>query len=101
VLDKLEIPAGPVNTLEQVMDDPHLDAVGFFRHMRHPSEGEIVVPDVPIRFAETPAAIDRLQPRLGEHGREILRELGMSTGEIEALAASGGVVMPVAAEPVK
>lgn len=100
VFDKLEIPAGPVNTLEQVMDDPHLDAVGFFRHTRHPSEGEIVLPDVPIRFSETPAAIDRLQPRLGEHGREILQELGMSAGEIETLAASGGVVMP-AAEPVK
>jgi crotonobetainyl-CoA:carnitine CoA-transferase CaiB-like acyl-CoA transferase len=101
VLDKLEIPSGPVNTLEQVMDDPHLDAIGFFRHMRHPSEGEIVLPDVPVRFAETPAAIGRLQPRLGEHSREILHEIGMSTGEIEALAASGGVLMPAAAEPVK
>ena len=70
--DKLEIPAGPVQSLEQVLADPHLDAIGFFRRMRHPTEGEVVVPDVPVRFADSPGAIDRLPPRLGEHGREIL-----------------------------
>jgi crotonobetainyl-CoA:carnitine CoA-transferase CaiB-like acyl-CoA transferase len=103
VFDALEIPAGPVNSLDQVMDDPHLDAIGFFRRMRHPTEGELVVPDVPVQFAKTPAAIDRLPPRLGEHGREILQEIGMTPGEIERLAASGGVVIPSAgvAEPVK
>jgi crotonobetainyl-CoA:carnitine CoA-transferase CaiB-like acyl-CoA transferase len=103
VFDALEIPAGPVNSLDQVMDDPHLDAIGFFRRMRHPTEGELVVPDVPVQFAQTPAAIDRLPPRLGEHGREILQEIGMAPGEIERLAASGGVVIPSAgvAEPVK
>ena len=43
---------------------------------------------------QTPAAIDRLPPHLGEHGREILQEIGMSAGEIEALANGGGVVLP-------
>jgi crotonobetainyl-CoA:carnitine CoA-transferase CaiB-like acyl-CoA transferase len=92
--DKLEIPAGPVKTLSEVVDDPHLDAIGFFRHMNHPTEGELVVPDVPVRYAETPAAIDRLPPHLGEHGREILQEIGMRADEIEALAQGGGVVLP-------
>ena len=93
-LDRLEIPAGPVKTLREVMDDPHLRDVGFFRHMQHPTEGELVVPDVTIRFAETPASIDRLPPRLGEHGLEILREIGLRSDEIEALAESGGVKLP-------
>ena len=101
LFDQLEIPAGPVNSLEQVMDDPHLDAIGFFRRMQHPTEGEVVMPDVPVRFAETPAAIGRLPPRLGEHGREILQEIGMRTDEIEKLAASGGLVMPVASAPAQ
>jgi crotonobetainyl-CoA:carnitine CoA-transferase CaiB-like acyl-CoA transferase len=101
LFDQLEIPAGPVNSLEQVMDDPHLDAVGFFRRMQHPTEGEVVIPDVPVRFAETPAAIGRLPPRLGEHGREILQEIGMRPDEIEKLAASGGLVMPVASAPAQ
>jgi crotonobetainyl-CoA:carnitine CoA-transferase CaiB-like acyl-CoA transferase len=101
LFDQLEIPAGPVNSLEQVMDDPHLDAIGFFRRMQHPTEGEVVIPDVPVRFAETPAAIGRLPPRLGEHGREILQEIGMRPDEIEKLAASGGLVMPVASAPAQ
>jgi crotonobetainyl-CoA:carnitine CoA-transferase CaiB-like acyl-CoA transferase len=98
LFDTLEIPAGPVNSLAQVMDDPHLNAIGFLRRMRHPTEGDLVLPDVPVRFDESPAAIDRLPPRLGEHGREILREVGMRADEIDALAASGGLVLP--AEPV-
>ncbi len=78
--DALEIPAGPVKTLNEVIDDPHLREIGFFKRMNHPTEGELVVPDVPVRFAETPAAIDRLPPHLGEHGREILQEIGMGAG---------------------
>jgi crotonobetainyl-CoA:carnitine CoA-transferase CaiB-like acyl-CoA transferase len=94
LLDELEIPAAPVNTLDQVLDDPHLAAIGFFRRMPHPTEGELVVPDVPVRFADSPAGIDRLPPRLGEHGREILSEIGMRNDEIEALIAGGGLVAP-------
>jgi crotonobetainyl-CoA:carnitine CoA-transferase CaiB-like acyl-CoA transferase len=102
VLDRLEIPSGPVNSLEQVMDDPHLEAVGFFRRMQHPTEGELVVPDVSVRFSDSPAAIDRLPPRLGEHGREILQEIGMDAAEIDALIAGGGMVVPAAAaEPAQ
>src|SRR5664279_5649732 len=56
--DALEIPAGPVKTLNEVIDDPHLDAIGFFKHMDHPTEGELVVPDVPVQFADTPAAVN-------------------------------------------
>jgi crotonobetainyl-CoA:carnitine CoA-transferase CaiB-like acyl-CoA transferase len=94
LLDKLEIPAGPVNALEDLPDDPHLAAIGFFRHVNHPTEGEIVMPDVPLRFSDSPAEISRLPPRLGEHGREILGELGLSREEIDALAASRALVLP-------
>jgi crotonobetainyl-CoA:carnitine CoA-transferase CaiB-like acyl-CoA transferase len=98
--DKLEIPAGPVKSLEEVIADPHLAKVGFFKRVSHPTEGELIFPEPPLRFAETPAAIDRLPPRLGEHGREILQEIGMRGDEIEALALSGGVVLPGAKEKV-
>ena len=62
---------------------------------------ELVVPDVPVRFADSPASIDRLPPRLGEHGREILSELGMRQEEIDALAKSGSLVLPAQAEPLR
>jgi len=96
LLDECEIPAGPMHSLDDLMTDSHLDAIGFFRHERHPTEGEIVMPDVPVRFSDSPADVRRLQPRLGEHGREILLEAGIRPAEIDAAAASGGLVFPAA-----
>ena len=72
----------------------------LFQAHAHPTEGELVMPDVPVQFAETPAAIHRMPPRLGEHGREILQEIGMRPDEIDALADSGGVVLPSGNERV-
>jgi crotonobetainyl-CoA:carnitine CoA-transferase CaiB-like acyl-CoA transferase len=94
LFDDLEIPAGPVNRLEDLPHDPHLEAIGFFRHVTHPSEGDIVMADAPLRFSDSPAAITRLPPRFGEHGREILGELGFTGEEIAALAAGGVVALP-------
>jgi crotonobetainyl-CoA:carnitine CoA-transferase CaiB-like acyl-CoA transferase len=94
LFEQLEIPAGPLNTLDDVVDDEHLKAVGFFKHFKHPTEGEIVMTDVPFRFAESPAGIDRLPPRLGEHGREVLTEFGVKAAEIDALLAAGALVIP-------
>jgi len=94
VLDEIEIPAGPVNTLADLPEDPHLAAIGFFRRMSHPTEGAIVMPDIPLRFSDSPAEISRLPPSLGEHGREILDELGLSSEHIDALAAAGALVLP-------
>jgi crotonobetainyl-CoA:carnitine CoA-transferase CaiB-like acyl-CoA transferase len=85
----LEIPAARIASLEDLLHDPHLTQVGFFKQVRHPTEGEIVVPDPAVRFSDTPAAVERLQPKLGEHGREVLAEAGLSDPEIEKLVASG------------
>ena len=94
LLDDIEIPAGPVNALTDLPNDPHLAAIGFFRHLHHPTEGAIVMPDVPLRFSDSPAEISRMPPRLGEHGREILGEIGLSSAEIGALARAGALVLP-------
>jgi crotonobetainyl-CoA:carnitine CoA-transferase CaiB-like acyl-CoA transferase len=94
LLDEIEIPVGPVNALADLLDDPHLRAIGFFRHVNHPTEGAIVMPDIPLRFSDSPAEISRLPPCLGEHGREILGELGLSCEDIDALAATGTLVLP-------
>jgi crotonobetainyl-CoA:carnitine CoA-transferase CaiB-like acyl-CoA transferase len=85
---RLDIPAAPIAALEDLPDDPHLATVGFFRHAQHPSEGGIVMPDIPTRFERTAAEIARLQPRLGEHSVEILREAGLSDVEIGKLIAA-------------
>ena len=88
-LARLDIPCGRVAPLDALADDPHLAEIGFFRKETHPTEGGITLADAPVRFSRTPAAIRRLQPGLGEHGTEILREAGMGDGEIAEMRASG------------
>jgi crotonobetainyl-CoA:carnitine CoA-transferase CaiB-like acyl-CoA transferase len=89
IFKKLEIPAARIATLDDVMHDPHLAAVGMFKEVEHPTEGRIVVPRAPVRFGDTAASVDRLQPKLGEHSVEILREAGLTAKDVETLLSSG------------
>ena len=88
VLGEAEIPSARVRSLDELLGDEHLASVGFFQRRRHPSEGAIVMPSPPARFGAAPSAIERLQPRLGEHSLEILREAGYSPAEIAQLIAA-------------
>ena len=88
VLGEAEIPAARVNSLENLLADEHLASVGFFHRVTHATEGDIVLPNPPARFSATPSRIGRLQPRLGEHSREILAEAGLSNDEIARLVSS-------------
>ena len=92
VLPRLEIPCGEIVELESLPDDPHLKAVEFFRTEDHPTEGKITIPDIAVQFGRTPGSIDRLQPKLGEHSIEILREAGYSDADIENLQATGATI---------
>jgi crotonobetainyl-CoA:carnitine CoA-transferase CaiB-like acyl-CoA transferase len=92
VLRELEIPSARMASLDEVMTDPQLAASGFFKRAAHPTEGEILYTDLPVRFSDGAASSTRLQPRLGEHSFEVLRETGLSDNEIETLAASGAIV---------
>ena len=87
--DRADIPAMPLHTLDTLLGDPHLEAVGFFRTMEHPTEGPIRVMDVPSRWSETPPAFRSHAPLLGEHSVEVLREVGYGDAEIERMLASG------------
>lgn len=71
------IPAGPANTLEQVRDDPHLEAVGFFRPYEHETEGAMEIPDTPYRINGASLPVRHGQPRLGADTAEVLLEAGV------------------------
>ncbi len=75
VLHEIDIPASPVNAVEDLQTDPHLTAVGLFSAMQHPTEGILNVSRHPVRYSATPASIRSLAPNLGEHTDEILGRL--------------------------
>lgn len=67
------IPIMRANTLEEVLEDPHLKAVDFFQLREHPSEGPWRAMKPPVKFSKTPASIRLDPPRPGQDGENILR----------------------------
>ena len=92
LLEHAQVPAGPVNSLEDLMSDPHLIDQGLFQRFSHPSVGETLQVRPPVRFSKSPAGIFRHAPLLGEHTTELLREAGLNDGEIEAMLHDGAAV---------
>jgi crotonobetainyl-CoA:carnitine CoA-transferase CaiB-like acyl-CoA transferase len=75
LLKPLQIPVVKMNTLDDLPNDPHLDAVGFFQRYEHPEAGAYLGMKPPIKYAKTPANVRRHPPRMGEHTAEILAEI--------------------------
>jgi len=75
LFDEADIPASPVNSIDDLFEDPHLDAVGFWQEMEHPSEGRIRVTRPVGTWSRTQPDVRRLAPRLGEHTEEVLGEI--------------------------
>jgi crotonobetainyl-CoA:carnitine CoA-transferase CaiB-like acyl-CoA transferase len=78
VLHGVDIPASPVNSIDDLINNPHLMAVNFFEEMDHPTEGRVRVCRYPVRFGGSPASVRRLAPNLGEHNAEVLGRLPSS-----------------------
>jgi crotonobetainyl-CoA:carnitine CoA-transferase CaiB-like acyl-CoA transferase len=85
------LPAAPVLSLEEVLDDPQVRHNEVLVEREHPSAGVIRQPRPPARFDRTPAEPGRLAPLPGEHTDEILAELGVGETERKALRAAGVV----------
>jgi crotonobetainyl-CoA:carnitine CoA-transferase CaiB-like acyl-CoA transferase len=92
-LRALDIPCAPVNSIEDLLADAHLNATGFFQEYDHPTEGRLRQARSPFRLHGETARErpDRPPPRLGADGREVLASLGYGDAEIEELVATGAV----------
>jgi len=93
---RADIPAAPLRSLDDILDDEHLAAIGFFRDFDHPSEGRMRTTAVPSEWSETQPAITRPAPRLGEHTAEVLAQAGWPQREIERLIGAGAVATAAA-----
>ena len=86
------IPAGPINTVPQILSDPHVAAREMVVSVPHPTASEIRLVGAPYKLSRTSVTIDRHPPLLGEHTEEVLREkLGLSPGDIERLRTDGAI----------
>ena len=83
-LSDADLPFAPVNSVDDLLVDPHLAAVGFWHAMEHPTEGAITLPGIPVNYSATPGSIRRPAPTLGEHTAEVLAELGITLTEKES-----------------
>jgi crotonobetainyl-CoA:carnitine CoA-transferase CaiB-like acyl-CoA transferase len=92
VLEDAGVPATPVNTVQQVMEDAQTAARSMIERVVHPRLGEIPVVGTPIKFSRMRAGVRRPAPQQGEHTDEILAEHDYSSGDIASLRAKKVVV---------
>jgi crotonobetainyl-CoA:carnitine CoA-transferase CaiB-like acyl-CoA transferase len=90
-MSEAEIPVGPVNTLAEALEDPHIHAREMIQELTHPEYGPIRQLGLPIKMSNTPGIVDGPPPIFGEHNGEVLGMLGYSAKEIEEFGRVGVV----------
>ena len=92
LLEKARIPAGPVLSPQQALDDPHINAMQYLHPLSFPGLPKPApIMETPVRLSRTPGTLRDRAPLLGEHTDEILMELGYSSDEIAAFRADGTI----------
>ena len=85
-LESARIPAGPVYSPQDALEDPHVAAAGFLRQLEFPGlPSAAPVADAPFSLSDSEVGVRHRAPVLGEHTDEILREVGYTVAEISAM----------------
>jgi crotonobetainyl-CoA:carnitine CoA-transferase CaiB-like acyl-CoA transferase len=90
-LREANVPVGPINRLDEVFSDPVVRHLGLIAEVDHPTAGRIRAPGIPVRMSGTPPSVRDHPPLLGEHTDAVLKDLGYSDDEIEALRRDGAI----------
>jgi crotonobetainyl-CoA:carnitine CoA-transferase CaiB-like acyl-CoA transferase len=98
LLAQYELPVGPINTVAEVLEDPHIHAREMVQELTHPEYGPLRYVGIPVKLSDTPGALQSPPPRFGEHNTHVLRELGYDDRAIESLA-SGKIIQEGAPVP--
>jgi len=83
-----EVPVGPVNTVDDIVNDPHVKIRDMLAEVPHPgTDRTVTIAGTPIKFSETPGGVRNRAPMFGEHTEDVLREVGYADDEIAKLRA--------------
>ena len=89
LLEKAKMPAAPLHSTQDVLDDPHVQAMGYLKRMAFPGASrEVPIIETPFRMSATPGTIRRRAPLLGEHTDEVLAGIGYDAAQIAELRAN-------------
>ena len=84
ILNKFDIPCGPILSMKEIAEDPSLRASGTIVEIDHPVRGKYLTVGNPIKMSDSPTHVTR-SPLLGEHTEEVLGQLGYTPMQISAL----------------
>ncbi len=92
IFERSDVPAMPYQTLDDLMQDPHLKDVGLLQLIEHPTEGKVWNMGLPNKLSGGARKDFRPAPKIGQHSVEILREAGCSDADIAQLLAAGATL---------
>jgi crotonobetainyl-CoA:carnitine CoA-transferase CaiB-like acyl-CoA transferase len=90
-MSEVGIPAGPINSVAEIMEDPHIHAREMVQQLIHPDYGPLKVLGIPIKLSDTPGVVENAPPKFGEHNREVLAAAGYDAAEIARLIKNGTI----------
>ena len=92
ILKRLKVPAAPVRIAAEVMNDAHMHERGMLQRVQHPSLGEVVLPNSPLRLHGADRVEPVPSPKLGEHNMAVYGEwLGLGSDAVAGLARDGTI----------
>ncbi len=90
-LSGVGIPVGPINTVGEILEDPHIQVREMVAELTHPEYGPLKMLGIPIKLSETPGELRQAPPRFGEHNDKVLDWLGYTESDILRLSGSGAL----------
>lgn len=95
-LDAIDVPSAKVQTIDEVLDDPQIQARNMVIEQDHPVLGKIRLPNLPFRFSGCDTSPTCVAPDMGQHNRDIASSLGYGADDIETLVRDGVLYSPAA-----
>ena len=101
-LEAAKLPAAPMHSTQDVLEDPHIEAMGYLKSVPFPGASrDVPIIETPFRMSKTPGTIRQRAPLLGEHTDEVLAEIGYGAAEITDSARVQSSEVPLSSDHVK